>query len=343
MMPIVFLKLRKAPEINLREPLFLLLIHGIWYIINLRRATCYVKQKRGRAPLVWTIKTVKGNYHPIPLTIFAVPTVAFILALVASIIAVVSENVYQSTYKKGYEAIISGQSTVTVNNNRLSVLAINRLAFSTPELFTIDRWSAYKDPEGKTLTFSFIMNNYALDYEGNLKRYNEALDGIVAEAPEFKDKKETVKWIHDYIIENYDYDYSYESYSALSMMDNGVGVCNAYTALFSALCGRFGIEYGVKTTATHTWNVVKLGSVWYHVDVTWDDEGSVPQYEYFLLNDREMLERDRGAAHFGWDDTGISLTQFENVRNILFLLSAAFFIVISTVTVLPTVYIYLKK
>lgn len=37
------------------------------------------------------------------------------------------------------------------------------------------------------------------------------------------------------------------------------------------------------------WNMVRIGSLWYHVDVTWDDpvsnSGPMLRYDYFLVSD----------------------------------------------------------
>ena len=288
--------------------------------------------------MVFTIKTKKGNYHPTSLTWVIIPVVALIVAIGVSVYAWIKQAKYREYYQKTYDAIVSGKSSVTLKESKLATQAVRRCAFSTPELFIIDSFGSMTR-DGKTV-YTFARNGYASNYEYHLARYNAAIEEIAAKAPKFASDKEAVKWIHDYIIENYEYDYSYTSYSALSMIDTGSGVCNAYTSLFGALAGRFGIEYGVKSNGIHTWNVVKLGWKWYHVDVTWDDTGDVPKYDYFLKDDAYMRTV---PDHLTWEDTGVSLTQYENRRNTLFIFSGLFFLIVTALSGIPMVYAYFKE
>ncbi len=48
-------------------------------------------------------------------------------------------------------------------------------------------------------------------------------------------------------------------------------VCAGYAQLFSLLCNRAGIQCITVTSAGHAWNKVRMGSIWYNVDCTWDD------------------------------------------------------------------------
>ncbi len=288
--------------------------------------------------MVFTFKTKKGNYHSSSITWVVIPVIALLIAIGVSIYAAINQKKYQDYYDKVYKALVSGKSTVTLDDSKLAHQAALRCVYSTPELFTVDNlW--YSTMNGKT-TYRFEKNGYAQNYEYNLTRFNEAIDGIVAKAPKFGSDREAIKWIHDYIIEHYDYDYSLANGNALAMLDTGKGTCNGYTALFSALAGRFGIEYGVKTNQTHTWNVVKLGWKWYHVDVTWDDKGSEASYEYYLVEDAKIRTV---PDHLTWEDTGVSLAQYENRRNLFFILSAMFFVLVTLFSGIPMVYAYFKK
>ena len=50
---------------------------------------------------------------------------------------------------------------------------------------------------------------------------------------------------------------------------------------------------GVSGGGPHMWNMVKVGGLWYHVDVTWDDpissSGPMLRYDYFLVSDSTIL------------------------------------------------------
>lgn len=287
--------------------------------------------------MVFTFKTRKGNYHSASVTWIVIPVLALIIAVGVSIAAAVCQAKYEEYFNQAYKAVTSGKNSVLMKKSLLSEMAVKRCMFSTPELFTVDKYRyTYFDD---TVFYEFITNGYASDYEGNLEKYNEAIDEIVAKAPKFSGEREAVKWIHDYIIENYEYDHSLASGNALSMIETGRGTCNAYTGLFSALAGRLGIEYGVKMNQSHTWNTVKIGAFWYHIDVTWDDRGSEPVYDYYLKSDAVFAT----DGHLSWEDTGVSLAFFEELRNVLILIAAAFFLVMSVFSILPMVYAYFRK
>ena len=68
--------------------------------------------------------------------------------------------------------------------------------------------------------------------------------------------------------------------SAESVLIDGIGQCQGYSEAMSLLLGLSGITsrivsgtaYGSDGIAVaHAWNQVLINSIWYHVDVTWDD------------------------------------------------------------------------
>lgn len=48
-------------------------------------------------------------------------------------------------------------------------------------------------------------------------------------------------------------------------------VCAGYAQLFSLLCSRADITCVTVTSASHAWNKVRMGNIWYNVDCTWND------------------------------------------------------------------------
>ena len=144
---------------------------------------------------------------------------------------------------------------------------------------------------------------------------NFARENIAAILGEAQTEYEKAKNIHDWIILNYDYAYSdtynAKSHSAYGMLTNGRGVCSAYTLLFDVLCRTAGLQtrivFSEKTYAVtgstfniHCWNMVCIDGVWYHVDVTWDDQphlGNGVVYNYFLKSSDYFMRYN----HI-WDD-----------------------------------------
>ncbi len=100
--------------------------------------------------------------------------------------------------------------------------------------------------------------------------------------------------LHDWLIENADYDYTYTNYDASGVLLYGSGVCDSYARAYQMLCTAAGLESiyvtGYGNGGYHGWNLVKVDGKWYHVDTTWDDSGwsYADMHRYFLLTDEEM-------------------------------------------------------
>ena len=121
---------------------------------------------------------------------------------------------------------------------------------------------------------------------------------------------EKVKSIHDYIVNNTQYDYDNllngtvpeVSHSPLGVLQYGVAVCQGYAYAFELLCDLSGLECefvgGVAGGGGHAWNQVKVDGKWYNIDVTWDDpiyyfNGVLTpylSYDYFLVSDAVLYQ-----------------------------------------------------
>jgi hypothetical protein len=103
-------------------------------------------------------------------------------------------------------------------------------------------------------------------------------------------EKEKATSIANFIARNIDYDYTYTKYrvnsSELFSKDKS-SLCGGYSKIFKDLCGYTNIEClyttGYTNTgvadyasafANHAWNIVKLDSIWYGYDVTWQSGGN---------------------------------------------------------------------
>lgn len=112
---------------------------------------------------------------------------------------------------------------------------------------------------------------------------NEAIKGLNG-----KTDYEKALYLHDYIIKNNDYDYSYGkadgSYNVYGTLVKGCSVCEGYARSYKYLLNSVGVECEIIVSETHAWNAVKLDNSWYYVDCTWDDKGGANiSYQYFLV------------------------------------------------------------
>lgn len=121
--------------------------------------------------------------------------------------------------------------------------------------------------------------------------------------------EEKIKTLHDYVVS--DFQYATEElenkdpsiYYPIYMIENGKGVCQAYTALFNRLMESAGMgdkELAVRHDSFadngsgrigHAWNMVNIDGKWYHIDTTWDDTGRSVRYNYYLKSDKSF-EKD---------------------------------------------------
>lgn len=125
---------------------------------------------------------------------------------------------------------------------------------------------------------------------------------------------ERIKVLHDYIVENVEYDVSLKNENAYSAIKKGSSTCQGYSLLFYKLLAEAGIKsryitgtgISSKDTGPHGWNIVKIGGVWYNVDVTWDDpvylNGSGTNkevsYEYFLKGSKSFDDTHKRDEQF---------------------------------------------
>ncbi len=190
--------------------------------------------------------------------------------------------------------------------------------------------SAVYDKSAETLLNSAALNP--------MKTNNDTVDAQVAEILKnaVTDKMSTyqkVKAVYDYIIRTSTYGtpkgvYGYENYASKLdntivlesrfLLDEGVGVCNNYAALFTVLTRRIGLEsyYVTGQVASknggmtgHVWSIIKLSGEYYIFDTQIEQsnlsDGKVG-YNWFCKKDTSMSEtysyipsRDISVSSFG--------------------------------------------
>ena len=94
---------------------------------------------------------------------------------------------------------------------------------------------------------------------------------------------EKIKKVHDWLIDNVEYDMDFEGeepYSIVGALTHGMAVCEGYARSFKYLMDTLEVPCilisGTATnsdgqTESHAWNYVELNGNWYAIDVTWDD------------------------------------------------------------------------
>ena len=119
----------------------------------------------------------------------------------------------------------------------------------------------------------------------------------VAECKSRTDGSEYAKalWLHDWLLDQLEYDKSLKWSSAESALTRGLGTCQSYESAYAKLLTTAGIENSETrdTYDGHTWNAMKLDGQWYQTDCTWDDSSDNwysfdQRHLYFGLTDELM-------------------------------------------------------
>ena len=128
-------------------------------------------------------------------------------------------------------------------------------------------------------------------------------DKIAAECIQECDTEfERALWLHDWLLDNCTYDYSYIYCGAEGAFARGTGTCETYHRAYTMLLNRVGIANGRIIGNGHVWTAVKIDGEWCQIDTTWDDNGRTNHtYENYL--------------YFGLDDTITTLVHSDHAPN----------------------------
>lgn len=132
-------------------------------------------------------------------------------------------------------------------------------------------------------------------------------------------------WLHDWTLDQLEYDHNLNWCSAESGLTRHQGTCESYQRIYSKLLDAAGIANGRITGNGHTWNAVKIDGKWCQMDLTWDDTsdnwyGDLDQrHLYFGLTDELMaIAHSDHTANYQKDDYAYRSTDLSNnyfVRN----------------------------
>ena len=222
-------------------------------------------------------------------------------------------------------------------------LAYRAICFDHPELFWL-----YSGEEAdisyasEALTMNglyyvyFHMREPFANFTQQMTAFNKASDEFLAQIDTSGTQYDTIRQIHDHLIDlvNYDdatasainfgwgQDLAHTAYGALVQNSDGIGnyaVCDGYTLTIEYMCQQCGIDVAFiggmagpdeQSAGGHAWNVVKIDGEWYELDSTWDDLGN-------LLDDFPDGSVEQSAVQEMLDDESYS----ELFKRRLFLVS----------------------
>lgn len=176
---------------------------------------------------------------------------------------------------------------------RLKELA---LVHSNTDVYQIDASAFYRF---KTQTFDIELS-YRMseaEYEQVMQWIHERMDPFLAGKPR---RIDTLKFIHDSIVKQSEYDRAYEKKSAYNAIFDQMTLCEGYASLARLMLNYAQIDNrlisGQANGVNHVWNLVRFEQNWYHIDFTWDDpvfesghkDPDFVIYDFYLKSDKTM-------------------------------------------------------
>ena len=214
-----------------------------------------------------------------------------------------------------------------------------QLRLDHPEIFwaTGYKYRYYKDSPNIIFIPEYLFEKNKI--REHQKAMTARIDKLVRTAAKLSEW-EKEKYVHDFICENIRYDKLKKPYSheIIGPLGQGVGVCEGIAKAVKVLLDELGVwcviaicgnnpDKGIKYR--HTWNIVKVGGVYYHLDATFDntlgknDQIQDIRYDYFNLDDKSIF-RDHEPLiapaphctdheHFYYKEKKLSFTKQEDV------------------------------
>ena len=158
----------------------------------------------------------------------------------------------------------------------------------------------------KTAGVTYLRVNFNISVsDDKYPSVDSIVRSAVAECNSKTDGSEYAKalWLHDWLLDQLEYDKTLKWSSAESALTRGLGTCQSYESAYAKLLTAAGIENSETrdTYDGHTWNAMKLDGQWYQTDCTWDDSSdnwySFDQRRlYFGLTDELMTVAHPGHS-----------------------------------------------
>ena len=198
----------------------------------------------------------------------------------------------------------------------------DQVFFENPSLFYLENGFSFQLRQSRANPGVMVAGKVEPSYyrelsEGDREAYEAAVSqALTVLRPGMTDFDKALA-LHDWLAAHCAYDDSLTRYSPYHALVTGSAVCQGYLLAYSDLLDRAGVENApaVSESQNHGWNTVKLDGVWYHVDVTWDHAGGLPEgwvlHTNFLRSDGGI--RTTGDYHRDWRTSNLCTdTRYED-------------------------------
>ncbi len=247
----------------------------------------------------------------------------------------IQQNVYQMM-KSGMTSLATSFLVPRVDARELQEIFF-QMRLDCPEIFYA---VSYKYRFYQDSTNIEVVPEYLFDKK-KIKEHQKAMDTRIAKL--IRPAVSMTEWekevyIHDFICTNVRYDKLQKQYSheIIGPLGNGVGVCEGIAKTVKILCDALGIWCMVavseanpekKIKYRHAWNVIRIGGIYYQLDVTFDNSIShqgLIRYDYFNLDDKRFFRDHEPSiyklpvcsddSHSYYREKKLSFTKMEDVE-----------------------------
>ena len=210
-----------------------------------------------------------------------------------------------------YSEMVKGHYTITLPRDfpKNSINIIVKLVLGDhPELINFDNCCVYFGRYANATSLSLQPVFSDQEFPAAQKRFDSEVQRILRQVIKPNATPiQRVLAIHDYLVNHVVYDHddasgrkpSILSHTAYGAIVNKKAVCEGISYAFSLLAHQAGIEATVvngMAGGEHAWNMVRINSEHYHMDVTWDirkrANPKVKAYDYFCLSDHDLRHRN---------------------------------------------------
>ncbi len=208
----------------------------------------------------------------------------------------------------------SAWDAICLDRTDLFYIDTQKISFVTQTSTNIFGKSSYKYYIEPKNNGNYFIDSFNDEYEVQVaineveNKINNIINNVIS-SPRY----EQVKYIHDYIVENVEYNQTeaVNNSNIYGALIEGKAVCEGYAESFKYIMDKLNIPCilvygnGVNNSGEseyHSWNQVLMDDgKWYSVDTTWDDPiligyGKLPEsskYKYFLKGSKEFNENHR--------------------------------------------------
>ena len=175
-----------------------------------------------------------------------------------------------------------------------------------PEIWYTSESASVTTKNGKAYSLNIAYSYTEKEVLETMAYIDNKVREVVKIANTFQSDYDKAKAVYEYLIDNYNYDWSLSNINEYELFKSGKGVCSAFSLAYKDILQELNIpcEVVISKEMAHQWNIIQLDGEWYNVDVAWGDmysTNSSDRYSCFVKSDFFMglLGHTGGIAENG--------------------------------------------